>query len=143
VVWGGIAEATAPRQDRTRDGLRSDERRVACACRGLDRRGRIEPPASHAGRARSVKEGKIALDKQHGIFEVIFCSAPRRRTRLSSTHFCQFAIFWAYGSHGAEHVVRTASATDQWFRLPHVFCLSRRAARVNVIDALPGVAAVV
>ena len=74
---------------------------------------------------------------------VLSGGARSRRTRLSSTHFCQFALFWAYGSHGAEHAVRTASATDQWFRLPQVFWLLRRANCVPVMYALPGVVAVV
>ena len=62
---------------------------------------------------------------------------------LVKLSFCSFTIFWAYRSLGTKHAVRTASATDQWFRLPGAFCLSHCATRVTVTHALLSVAAVV
>ena len=68
VVRGGLWTATAPVKTAHIRSLRSDERRAGCACCGLDRRGRIDLPASQAELAYN-RTIKIALDKQHGIFE--------------------------------------------------------------------------
>src|SRR6266498_1270082 len=74
--------------------------------------------------ACSVWSGGKAVRPYLSLFEALLHCAPRRRTRLSSIHFCLFALFWAYGSHGAEQVVRTATPTRQWIRLTRACCPS-------------------
>ena len=49
--WCGAGWACSPRRVKTarERHLRSSQRWGACACRGLDRRGRMDDPAAHAG----------------------------------------------------------------------------------------------
>jgi len=70
--WCGAGCRQPPRLVKTarQSNLCSIEQREARACLGLDRRGRMNDPAPHAGAGLAQQERcKIPLDKQHSIFE--------------------------------------------------------------------------